>query len=121
MKAHLALRCPTVMNRAKLEYLYIISSETNKNTFKQTIQDQQNDRNNNSRTVTDIVRSNRALVRFFICCGIPFSVADSPFFWNFVKTLCYHYNPPRRTALSTTYLDTEAASITLKWKKNYIY
>lgn len=61
MKAHLALRCPTVMNRIKIEYLYMMSSETNEDNSEQTIQDQQNDRNNN-RTVTDIARSNRALV-----------------------------------------------------------
>src|SRR3954447_3659678 len=59
MKAHLALRCPAVMRRIKIEYLYMISSETNEDTSEQTIQDQQNDRNNN-RTVTDIARSNRA-------------------------------------------------------------
>jgi len=98
MKAHLALRCPAVMRRIKIEYLYMISSETNEDTSEQTIQDQQNDRNNN-RTVTDIARSNRALVRLFVCCGIPFSVADSPFFWDFTKTLCFNYDPPRRTAL----------------------
>ena len=116
MKAHLALRCPAVMRRIKIEYLYMISSETNEDTSEQTIQDQQNDRNNN-RTVTDIARSNRALVRLFVCCGIPFSVADSPFFWDFTKTLCFNYDPPRRTALSTTYLDTETANITLKMEE----
>jgi hypothetical protein len=49
-----------------------------------------------------------------VCCGIPFSVVDSPFFWDFVKSLCYKYEPPKRTALSTNHLDAETARITLK-------
>jgi hypothetical protein len=92
----------------------MISSETNEDTSEQTIQ--QNDRNNN-RTVTEIAKSNRALVRLFVCCGIPFSVADSYFFLDFTKTLCFNYDPPRRTALLTTYLDSEAANITLKMEE----
>ena len=37
-----------------------------------------------------------------------------PFFQDFVKSLCFEYNPPKRTTLSTTLLNAEAANITLK-------
>ena len=39
---------------------------------------------------------------------------DSPFFIDFTKSLCYGYKPPKRITLSTRYLDTEIADITLK-------
>lgn len=117
MKAHLALRCPTVIHKVKLEYLHMISSEINEDISEQAIQNQQNDRNNNRAVADTMARSDRALVRFFVCCGIPFSVADSPFFRDFVKSLCYHYDPPGRTSLSTNYLDTETANITLKMEE----
>jgi hypothetical protein len=115
MKAHLALRCPMVMHKIKLEYLRTVSSATSEDTSGESIQNQ-NDRNNKN-NVVDIARSDRALVRFFVCCGIPFSVVDSPFFRDFVKSLCYKYEPPRRTALSTNYLDAETAKITLKMEE----
>lgn len=111
MKAHLALRCTMVTHKVKLEYLYIVSSTTNEETSEQTIQDQ----NNNN--VVDIARSDRALVRFFVCCGIPFSIVDSHFFRDFVKSLNCRYEPPKRTALSTNYLDSETAKITLKMEE----
>ena len=110
MKAHLALRCPMVTHKVKLEYLYIVSSTTNEE--QQTIQDQ-----NNNNNVVDIAKSDRALVRFFVCCGIPFSIVDSHFFRDFVKSLNYRYEPPKRTALSTNYLDSETAKITLKMEE----
>ena len=47
-----------------------------------------------------ISRANQAMVRFFVCCEISFSVADSPFFHDFTKTLCSGYEPPKCTTLS---------------------
>ena len=42
------------------------------------------------------------------------SVIVSPFFQDFVKTLCYKYELPGRTTLSGSYLDAEIANIALK-------
>ncbi|CAJ0842179.1 15876_t:CDS:2 [Entrophospora sp. SA101] len=64
-----------------------------------------------------ISRANQAIVCFFVCCGIPFSVADSPFFRDFTKTLCNGYEPPKHTTLSNHLLDSEIANITLKIEK----
>jgi len=107
MKAHLALRCSMVTHSVKLEYLHII---TNENISEQTIQNPSNKGNNDC----DFARTDRALVRFFVCCGIPFSAVDSPFFQDFVKSLCYAYESPRRSALSSNLLDAETANIALK-------
>ncbi|GES96420.1 ribonuclease H-like domain-containing protein [Rhizophagus clarus] len=106
MKSHLALRCPKVTHSIKMEYLYAMSSE---DIPKQST----NNRKNNSNEI-DIAKVNKTLIRFFVCCGIPFSVVDSPFFQDFVKSLCFEYELPKRTALSTTYLNEEAANILLK-------
>ena len=64
-------------------------------------------------------RADKALIRWFICSGIPFVAADFPYFKDFTKTLNSRYNPPKRTALTTTYLDGELANITLKIEKNW--
>src|SRR5438045_337819 len=97
MKSHLALRCSKVTHNVKIEYLHIISGED--------IPEQSTNKTK---------RVNRTLVHFFVCCGIPFSVVDSPFFQDFVKSLCFEYKLPKRTTLSTTYLNTETANIALK-------
>ena len=109
MKSHLALRCPNVNYSIKIEYLHMISSEDISDNEQLTQQ-----QNINRHDIIDITRANKALVRFFVCCGIPFSIVDSPFFQDFVKSLCFEYNPPKRTTLSTTLLNAEAANITLK-------
>jgi hypothetical protein len=110
MKAHLALRCSMVKHDVKVEYLHIVANENNID--EQQIQNQTNNKSNNE--VINIANADKALVRFFVCCGIPFSVVDSPFFLDFIKSLCYNYEPPKRTALSTTHLNAESASIVLK-------
>jgi len=110
MKSHLALRCPRVTYNVKVEYLHTITSS--EDTSKQlTISDNYKKSDNN---VTESAKVDKALTRFFVCCGIPFSVVDSPFFHDFVKSLCFNYELPKRKILSTTYLDAESASITLK-------
>jgi hypothetical protein len=56
---------------------------------------------------------NKALTRFFVCCGIPFSTVESPFFIDLVKNLCAGYQLPDRKTLSNTWLNNEAARITV--------
>ncbi|GES81622.1 ribonuclease H-like domain-containing protein [Rhizophagus clarus] len=75
MKSHLALRCPKVTHSVKMEYLYVMSSED-------ISRQSTNNRKNNSNEI-DIAKVNKTLIRFFVCCGIPFSVVDSPFFQDF--------------------------------------
>ena len=112
MKAHLALRCSMVISDIKREYLQMIKYGNN---TQQSIQSQYN-RNNNNDQIDEvrIEKINKTLIRFFVYCGIPFSIVDSPFFINFTKSLCYRYKLPKRTTLSTRYLDSEIADITLK-------
>lgn len=109
MKAHLALRCSKVTYSVKMEYLHTID-EAGNSTQLTTSANNKKDSSN----IPDFAKAHKALTRFFVCCGIPFSVVDSPFFHDFVKSLCFEYELPKRTILSTTYLDAETANITLK-------
>jgi len=108
MKSHLALRCSKVPHNIKMEYLHMISNEE---VSEQSIS--KINKTDNSGNI-DFTRADKSLVRFFICCGIPFSVVDSPFFQDFVKSLCFEYKLPKRTTLSTTYLNAESANVILK-------
>ncbi|CAG8760223.1 6013_t:CDS:2, partial [Rhizophagus irregularis] len=56
---------------------------------------------------------NRALTRFFVCCGVLFSTVESPFFIDLVMNLCVSYQLPDRKTLSDTWLSNEVARITV--------
>ena len=131
MKSHLAMKCRgRVPKDIKLYYLreidneresLEISSSSKKRKISnpnQTIQTSLNKFYDNDKIEeAKSNRADRALVRWFVCSGIPFVAADSPYFEDFTKTLNSGYNPPKRTALSTTHLDGELANITLKIEK----
>ena len=131
MKSHLAMKCRgRVPKDIKLYYLreidneresLEISSSSKKRKISnpnQTIQTSLNKFYDNDKIEeAKSNRADRALVRWFVCSGIPFVAADSPYFEDFTKTLNSAYNPPKRTALSTTHLDGELANITLKIEK----
>jgi hypothetical protein len=114
MKAHLALKCNMVPYNIKLAYLNIINSDNISEQSQASQRQQTNENNSDSVNEEKIIKANKALVRFFVCCGIPFSAVDSPFFQDFTKSLCYAYEPPKRTTLSNKYLNAEIASISLK-------
>src|SRR6266536_368859 len=80
MKSHLALRCLRVTYNVKIEYLQVTSSnEDSSSTQLTTGTNYKKDDNN----IPDFAKAHKALTRFFVCCGIPFSVVDSPFFHDF--------------------------------------
>ena len=49
--------------------------------------------------------ANRAVVKLFACCDIPFHIVDNPFFIDLLCTLCPGYNPPCRQTLSENMLN----------------
>ncbi|GBC39261.2 ribonuclease H-like domain-containing protein [Rhizophagus irregularis DAOM 181602=DAOM 197198] len=59
-------------------------------------------------------RINRALVKFFIACGIVFRVIEHPFFINFIKELNAGYNTPIREVLVNQLLERELAQVNFK-------
>jgi len=74
-------------SNVKIEYLHLLSGED--------IPEQSTNKTNSSDNIVDIARVNRTLVHFFVYCGIPFSVVNSPFFQDFVKSLYFEYKLPK--------------------------
>jgi len=58
--------------------------------------------------------ANQALIKLFVCCGIPFHLVQHPFFVDFVKTLCPAYILSSRQQLSASMLNSEISHIQLK-------
>ncbi|CAG8823040.1 11311_t:CDS:1, partial [Dentiscutata erythropus] len=55
---------------------------------------------------------NRALIKAFICCGIPWIVIDNSFFINLLKLLEPGYTPLHKDTLANRLLDEELAIVT---------
>ena len=64
-----------------------------------------------------IDRIERALIKFFICCGVSFRVVESPFFIDFLKELNSSYNLPSRDTLTNRLLKRELGYVNLKVSK----
>jgi hypothetical protein len=54
---------------------------------------------------------NRALTRFFICCGIPFKIVSNPFFIDFIKCLCPSYQLPNRNTFAGSWVNQELSQV----------
>ncbi|CAG8747698.1 11433_t:CDS:2, partial [Cetraspora pellucida] len=67
---------------------------------------------------------NRALIKAFVCCGLPWRLIEHPFFVEFLKQLRPAYTPPNRKTVANTLLKKEIIRIDtclyklLKGKKN---
>jgi hypothetical protein len=126
MMAHLALQCESVEPSVKEQYLRILSE--NKDDQSSEISTTKK-RKLNEEIATGIQPTissklqkstidpgqrnlcNKAVTRFFVCCGIPFSIVESPFFIDMVKNFCAGYQLPDRRTLSNTWLNNEAARV----------
>src|SRR5437764_1324200 len=56
-------------------------------------------------------RCNRALTRFFICCGISFKIVMNPFFIDLVKCLCPSYQLSNRITFAGSWVNQELAQV----------
>ena len=61
-----------------------------------------------------ITRINRALIKFFVTCGISFRIVKHTFFINLIRELNGGYNPPSREVLVSQLLERELAQINSK-------
>ena len=62
-------------------------------------------------------RIDRALIKFFVCCGVSFRVVESPFFIDLLKELNSAYNPPSRDILSNRLLENELGYVNARVSK----
>jgi hypothetical protein len=107
LKSHLALYCNEAPLNVKLEHMEMLATSN-------TSTNRRQNSDTSSLTEVDSRRSDKidqALIRFFVCCGIPFSTVGHLYFVDFVQSLCFSYNPPKKTALSTTLLNKETSVI----------
>ena len=114
MKLHLTLYCKEVSLFIKSEFIEILAigtTSTNRNQNSDT----------GSSAEIDSNKINQALIRFFVCCRIPFSTINHPYFIDFVQSLCFAYHPPNRSLYSTTILDKETTIVLKKIQEELKY
>ena len=117
LKSHIALHCREVPLYIKTEYMEMLAiGTTSTNRNKKSDTDSSAELNADRKDKID-----QALIRCFICCGIPFSTVNHPYFVDFVQSLCFAYNPPKRTSLSTTILNKETTIVLNKIKEELKY
>lgn len=57
---------------------------------------------------------NRALIRFFVCCGVSFRIVESPFFIELLKLLNPSYTPSSRELLTGRLMEEELCKVNFK-------
>ncbi|CAH1766333.1 12642_t:CDS:2, partial [Entrophospora sp. SA101] len=97
LKGNLALHCCAVLTDVKFEYMKILAEQPSPLNKMQRV-------NSSNSSITNYFDSSAE-------CGIPFSTVSHPFFVDFVKSLCFEYNPPGKTTLSTIILNKEISSV----------
>ncbi len=120
MIAHIALTCPKAPYNIKTIFLEKVKKngklgyeDNNKNAKLDSNQPKITGMFESTRIEQNKVEmANRAIVRFFACCGIPFHVVENPFFVDLLRILCPGYYPPGRNTLSGNMLNAEISHIT---------
>ena len=95
MHNHLALHCLKVSQKIKQEMLrsLAIPNKNKKMAIEIATRVQPKISTKFQSTNMDAgqeILCHRALTRFFVCCGTPFWVIESPFFWIFAKIFALH-------------------------------
>ena len=124
MEAHLASHCPSCPPDIRREYMEKIA---NRKEFTSTEYPSQKKQKANITQAplskfyesTELTEQrtneiNRYLLIAFVCCNIPYSIIESPFFVEALKHLRPGYNPPSREFFSGRLLDNEIVNINLK-------
>ncbi|CAB5372001.1 unnamed protein product [Rhizophagus irregularis] len=125
MQAHLALSCSKVPSTIKIEYLLLIKQNAEERVTNSTSTVSKKRCVNLSQTRIDKfyesdqidstkqVLCDKAVAKFFVCCGVAFHLVSHPFFIDMVKSLCNGYEPPYSTTLSNTLMNNELTKITV--------
>ncbi|CAB5370503.1 unnamed protein product [Rhizophagus irregularis] len=113
LKKHIAYNCQKVDSDTKIKVLTLLlidqeDSDENINstsmTRRKTSQTDVDEDNENFPTSLDKeIQISKALVKLFVCCNLPFSLIEHPFFQEFMKVLRATYTLPTRWILSNTF------------------
>jgi hypothetical protein len=116
LEEHLSNHCKGAPANVVRKYMTKVLERQDKSTKKRKLLSggQQNIYNyHDSTDLPDsrITRINRALIKFFVACGISFRIVEHPFFINLLKELNGGYNPPTREILAGQMLERELAQV----------
>lgn len=124
MEAHLALSCHKVPIDVKEKFLLMVKArgETRTLQLEAVAEVSKKRKVGNQQLITKFTESDtiepvkqdicdRAVAKFFICCGVSFRIVEHPFFIDMVKSLCLGYEPPSAYTLSEDFLYTELSNI----------
>lgn len=113
MKGHLALYCRKVSKDVKVFYLEEVKKTTVKSSAKKKLDQPKIFEKFESTRIDDskTIMANRAVIKFFTCCGIPFHIVENPFFIDLLHTLCLGYFPLSRQTLSVDMLNSEMSYV----------
>jgi hypothetical protein len=118
LEEHLSNHCSGAPAAIVRKYMGKVLERQDKPSKKRKLEEgQQSIRNYHDSTElpdSRITRINRALVKFFIACGVSFRIVEHPFFINFVKELNAGYDPPSREGLAGQLLERELALVNSK-------
>ena len=127
LETHIGFRCIKIDYKIKEKYMNIIRNRGNlgysiddndrpSKKVKSHSNQQRIDEHYESLNIANskVQLANQALIKLFVCCGIPFHLVQHPFFEDFVKTLCPAYILPSRQQLSANMLNSEISHIQLK-------
>ena len=118
LEEHLASHCSNVPTLVIREYMAKVGARiniSNKKRKSETGQTNITDFHDSSELPESRTnRINRALVKFFVCCGVSFRIVEHPFFIDFLKELNGGYNPPTREYLSSRLLESELCNVNTK-------
>jgi hypothetical protein len=130
LEAHLANDCKEVSESIRSFYLGVVSARNfgNEDTSTPSPLENKKRKTSNQRELTEWYEQTnlspskttsitRALVRAFVCCGIPFSVIQNPFFLEFLHEMKPGYEPPTDELLSGRLLSEEASRVNKKIDK----
>ena len=119
LEQHLSNHCQEASGNVIRKYMYKVMEREDKPAKKrklsksgQQIMDQYHD--STQLPESKITRINRALIKFFVACGISFRIVEYPFFINLLKELNSGYDPPTREVLSDQFLEREVAQVNSK-------
>lgn len=121
MAGHIANHCKKAPGPVVREYLEKFSDETEtenqkkkrKASVSQTFLEQ-SFRKVEELTSGYVNQINRALIKFFVCCGVSFQIVESPFFVDFLKLLNPSYVPPSRELLTGRLMEEELSKVNFK-------
>ena len=116
LEEHLSNHCQSAPANVVRKYMTKILERQDKSTKKRKLSSggQQNIYDyHDSTDLSDsrITRINRALIKFFVACGISFRIVEHPFFINLLKELNGSFNLPTREILAGQMLECELAQV----------